>query len=308
MNFNKPKFWDIQKISFWSILLLPFSFVYLVICFVSSVFKIKKKFSIPVVCIGNIYLGGTGKTPLARRIFNIVKSMDKNPAFIKKYYKYLQDEIKILEETGKIFLCKNRQKGIITASTNRYDVAILDDGFQDLSIKSNFSILCFNSKQSYGNGFVIPSGPLREPLSAVSRADCIIINGSKNLKLEDKLKYTLGQKKLPIFYSKYKIHNIEKFKNKKIVAFAGIGNPSNFFDLLMENNLDLVKSYSFPDHYDYVQKDFDKIKKDRSMTIVTTEKDYYRISDQHKQNLDYIKVSLEIENENNFKDLIKKHL
>jgi len=308
MKFNKPKFWDNQKISFWSIFLFPLSISYLLINFVIRTFKIQKKFAIPVICVGNIYLGGTGKTPLVRKIFQIIKSSDKNPAFIKKYYKYVIDEIKMLEETGKIFPCQSRVEGIISASKNKYDVAILDDGFQDFSIKSNFSILCFNSKQSFGNGFLIPSGPLREPLSAISRADCIIINGLKNLELEDKLNRNFKQKKLPIFYSKYVIKNLENYKNKKILAFAGVGNPSNFFDLLEENNLDVRKTYSFPDHHNYTQKDLIKIKKDKSMTLVTTEKDYYRMSKEEKKDFEYIEVSLEIENENNFKDLLKHYL
>ena len=309
MKFKKPKFWDSHKISFWSILLIPVSVIYLIINFIIKIFKTQKKFVKPIICVGNIYLGGTGKTPLARKVFNICKSLGKNPAFIKKYYNYLLDEINMLEETGKIYTCEKREEGIFSAFANEYDVAILDDGFQDFSIKSDFSILCFNSKQSLGNSFVIPSGPLREPLSAILRADCIIINGKKNLKLENKLKKNLGEKETPIFYSEYKIKNIEKLYNKEIIAFAGIGNPSNFFDLLKENNLNVNKSYSFPDHHDYSEEDFDKIKrKDPSTIIVTTEKDYYRINDKQKKFFDYVKVNLEIDNEVKFKNLIKQYL
>ena len=90
MKFNKPKFWDYKKLSIWSILLFPFSIIYF---FLSNINKIKvsKKFNIPVICVGNIYLGGTGKTPLVKEIFKIFKSFGKNPAFVKKYYDYLED-------------------------------------------------------------------------------------------------------------------------------------------------------------------------------------------------------------------------
>jgi tetraacyldisaccharide 4'-kinase len=292
MKFKKPKFWDNQKISFWSILLFPLSAIYLIINFIIKIIKIQKKFPIPVICVGNIYLGGTGKTPLVRKIFNISKSLGKNPAFVKKNYNYLFDEINMLKMTGKIYT----------------HVVILDDGFQDFSIKSNFSILCFNSIQSVGNSFVIPSGPLREPLRSISRADCIVINGEKNLELENKLNKNSNKKKLPIFYSKYVIKNIEKLKNKEILAFAGIGNPSNFFNLLKENKLNVKKTYSFADHHDYSQNDFDKIENNTSAIIVTTEKDYYRIRDNQKQNIYCVKVELEIENEDKLKDLIKQYL
>jgi tetraacyldisaccharide 4'-kinase len=308
MKFKKPKFWDNQKISFWSILLFPLSAIYLIINFIIKIIKTQKKFPIPVICVGNIYLGGTGKTPLVRKIFNISKSLGKNPAFVKKSYNYLFDEINMLKMTGNIYTHKKREQSIFSAFTDKHNVVILDDGFQDFSIKPNFSILCFNSIQSVGNSFVIPSGPLREPLRSISRADCIVINGEKNLELENKLNNNSNKKKLPIFYSKYVIKNIEKLKNKEIVAFAGIGNPSNFFNLLKENKLNIKKTYSFADHHDYSQNDFDKIENNTSAIIVTTEKDYYRIRDNQKQNIHCVKVELEIENEDKLKDLIKQYL
>ena len=308
MKFKKPKFWDNQKISFWSILLFPLSAIYLIINFIIKVIKTQKKFPIPVICVGNIYLGGTGKTPLVRKIFNISKSLGKNPAFVKKSYNYLFDEINMLKMTGNIYTHKKREQSIFSAFTDKHNVVILDDGFQDFSIKPNFSILCFNSIQSVGNSFVIPSGPLREPLWSISRADCIVINGEKNLELENKLNNNSNKKKLPIFYSKYVIKNIEKLKNKEILAFAGIGNPSNFFNLLKENKLNVKKTYSFADHHDYSQNDFDKIENNTSAIIVTTEKDYYRIRDNQKQNIYCVKVELEIENEDKLKDLIKQYL
>ena len=125
-------------------------------------------------------------------------------------------------------LLKTIDNSIVLSIQKNHDVAILDDGFQDFTIKPDFSIVCFNSKQMIGNGFLIPSGPLREKLSAISRADCVIINGNKNQELEKKIFENVNEKKLHIFYSKYKIKNIEKFKNKELIAFAGIGNPSNF--------------------------------------------------------------------------------
>ena len=80
------------------------------------------------------------------------------------------------------------------------------------------------------------------------------------------------------------MRNLENLQNKEITAFAGIGNPSNFFDLLKENNLNISKTYSFPDHHNYSKKDLDKIIGDNSAKIVTTEKDYYRMDDEQKKN------------------------
>ena len=311
MRIKKPKFWDNKKKTFISYLLLPLSFLYQVFFWINKIlnnFRNNKKLKIPVICVGNIYLGGTGKTPLVREIHSIVKSFGKNPAFIKKHYDYLSDEINMLEKTGKTYTNHNRSSGIFLSAADNYDVAILDDGFQDFTISPNLSILCFNSKQMIGNGQVIPSGPLRESLSAIQRADCIIINGDKNSDFEEKISKFKKNKKLHIFYSKYKIKNIEKFKNKKITAFAGIGNPNNFFDLLKLNNLNVNKTYSFPDHYNYSTKDFEILNKEKSNILLTTEKDYYRINNDQRKICDFIEVDLEIENQELFKNIIKSSL
>ena len=306
MNFKKPKFWDYKKRNFISNLLLPLSLIYRLIFWVFKIttrIKIHKKSPIPVICVGNIYLGGTGKTPLVIEIHKILKSLDKNPAFIKKYYNYLSDEINMLTKTGKVYTNKKRYNGILLSAANKHDVAILDDGFQDFSIKPNFSILCFNSKQMIGNGQLIPSGPLRESMNAIKRADCVIINGDKNSYLEEKILSI--KKNIHIFYSNYKIKNVEKYQGKKIIAFAGIGNPVNFFELLKENKLNVIKTYIFPDHHNYSNNDFEIVTKETSNLLVTTEKDFSRMNDEQKGKCDMVEVSLDIENKQKFIELIK---
>ncbi len=309
MNLKKPKFWDKSKFSVWVILLFPISILYLIILFL---FKLRtpKKFEIPIICVGNIYIGGTGKTPLAKEVFQITKSLGKNPAFVKKYYYYLQDEVNMLKKIGKTFFSNKRKESIETLIKRGHDLAILDDGFQDLSINKNFNIVCFNQKQWIGNGFVIPAGPLRERLSALKRADCILINGNKDTKIENQI--YKENKNTKIFYSKYKAEDIERFKEKKICAFAGIGNPSNFFELLKENNLSLVNTYSYPDHHDYSYIEIENmIKKSNDCILVTTEKDYYRLalsSILKSFNIEYLKIRLEIEDKDNFIKLIKEKI
>ena len=112
MNFKKPKFWDFPGLSIWSILLYPLSLLFLFASSILRILKVEKKFPIPIICIGNIYIGGTGKTPLAKEIFQITKSLGKNPAFIKKYYSYLDDEIDMLQKTGKTVFLNKRKDSI----------------------------------------------------------------------------------------------------------------------------------------------------------------------------------------------------
>ena len=308
MIFKKPKFWDYKKISIWVIILLPLTIVYQLIYKVIKFVKSPKQFPIPIICVGNIYLGGTGKTPLSREIFDISKSLNKDPAFIKKPYAFLDDEIKMLEKNGKVYTSKNRATSISLSINNNHNLAILDDGFQDFSIKPDLSILCFNSKQLIGNGFVIPSGPLRENLSSIIRAECVVINGEKNFDFENKIKKI--NKELKVFYSKYKIKNLEKLKNKKFIAFAGIGNPQNFFDLLKENNLNIIKEIPFPDHHYFSEDDYNFLLKENKQdtSLLTTEKDYLRLNETMKKNFDYIEVELKIENKDRFVEFIKSKI
>ena len=310
MNLKKPKFWDYPELSIWSIILYPLSLIFLFISSIIRNLKIKKKFPIPIICVGNIYVGGTGKTPLAKEIFKITKSLGKNPAFIKKYYNYLDDEINMLQKTGKTFFLNKRKASIEALIKNGYNLAILDDGFQDISIYKNFNIACFNQKQWVGNNFLIPAGPLREKISALNRADCIIINGKKDAKIENQI-FSVN-KNSKIFYSKYNALDIHRFKEKKICAFAGIGNPSNFFELLKENNLNLVNTFSYSDHHNYSYTDIEYMaKKFNDCILLTTEKDYCRITqDSILKNfrIEYLKINLEIENKDDFIKLIKDKL
>ena len=304
----KPKFWDSSKFSIWSIILFPFSLLYLLFFQLNKI-KSPTKYEVPIICIGNIYLGGTGKTPMAIEIYRIFKSFGKNPAFVKKYHNHLEDEIKMLSEKGRIFVSKNRNQAITNLINNKNDIAILDDGFQDFTVEKNFSIVCFNEKQWLGNRMLIPSGPLREKLSSINRADCIIINGRKNDKLEEEI-YKFN-KKIKIFYTKYKPLNIEEFINRKIIAFAGIGNPLNFFNLLEENNLILSKKLNFPDHYNYSSKDLNKLAnyaRESNSILLTTEKDYLRIKKDYKKNIKHLKIEIEVHDKDKFINFIKNSI
>ena len=298
---SKPSFWNDRK-SIFPILLFPITF--LVLCFLVIKRKIVKsrEFNTPIICVGNIYLGGTGKTPLAIEIVKSLIENKKKPALVKKYYKnQLDEQNQIRSSLDCMILNKSRIKAIEEAENKKFDLIVLDDGYQDLSFKKDMNIICFSSNQSIGNGFVIPSGPLRENLNTLKKADVALINGEKNLFLEEKIKKISD--KIEIFYSKYSLLNLEKFRNKKLVAFAGIGNPENFFELLKKNNLNLQKCFKFPDHYHFSKKELKKILdygEKNGFEIVTTEKDYLRIKNYGFSNINCIKIKLNIEQKNKF--------
>ena len=307
MNFFKPKFWDKNKISFFSVLLFPVSLLIKVLSLFKRVLIKTNQSSIPIICVGNIYLGGTGKTPLCIEIFLILKNLNMNPVFVRKKYDSFQDEADLQKQVGPVYQNKKRTDAVKEALQNKADVAILDDGFQDFSINKNLSIVCFNEKKWIGNGLVIPSGPLRESLSALKRASCVVINGKKNMDIENKI--FNENKEAKIFYTQYKPQNINEFKNNKIIAFAGIGNPENFFDLLKGNKLNIVETIKFPDHHQYSKKELknllSKIKENNTI-LLTTEKDYFRIFESYRKNIKFLKVKVEIDNKTQFMEEIKK--
>ena len=286
MNFLKPKFWDKKQVSFISILLFPISLIIKLANTFKPYFIRTNQYSIAVICVGNIYLGGTGKTPLCIEIFSILKNLNMNPAFIRKKYDSFQDEVNLQKKIGPIYQDLKRAKAINEAIKNKVNAVILDDGFQDFSVKKNLSIVCFNEKQWIGNGLTIPSGPLRENLSSIERAHCAFINGKKNTDNEKEI--LKKNKEIKIFYMKYKPQNIEKLKNKNVIAFAGIGNPENFFDLLKDYNIKVIEKINFPDHHKYSDQELrdlnNKIKENDNI-LLTTEKDYLRIDENFKENI-----------------------
>ena len=307
MNLLKPKFWDKNKVSFFSILLFPLAVIIKILSSFRRFLTKKNRFAIPVICVGNIYLGGTGKTPLCIEIFSILESLKMNPAFIRKKYDSFQDEVDLLKQKGATYQSQKRIYAIENAIKNNVNICILDDGFQDFSIIKNLSIVCFNEKQWIGNGLTIPSGPLRENLSALKEADCVMINGKKNKDIENKI--FSENEKIKIFYINYQPQNINEFQNKNIIAFAGIGNPENFFDLLKNNNLNIIDTIKFPDHHKYSEKELENLLgkiKENNTILLTTEKDYLRIPKNFNKKIKFLKIKVEIENKNQFIENIKK--
>ena len=306
MMLIKPKFWD-KKIGIISIILYPLSLIYLIIIYIKKKITKVHKFKIPIICVGNIYVGGTGKTPLSILLANEIQKLGKETVILRKYYDSHNDEYELIKNNfNNLIINKKRIDGILKAERANYDIVILDDGLQEYKIKKNLNIVCFNEKQLVGNGLVMPAGPLRENLNNLKSSDVVIINGNKNKSFEEKILNI--NNKLKIFYSNYKTQNIEKFKNKKLFAIAGIGNPENFFQLIEDNDLSIKKKFIFPDHHKYSKNEImnivDEAKK-QNCQIITTEKDYYKIK-KFDIKIEYIKISLNIENKDILINKIKK--
>ncbi len=307
MKVKRPIFWD--SLNFKSLLLSPFSLITLIFNFFKSL-SLKKYFKIKTICVGNIYLGGTGKTPLVLKINDMLKYKFKT-VFIKKKYIDQIDEQNILSKYGNLICLNFRDIALRIAEKKNYQLAILDDGLQDKSLNYDISIACFNSSELVGNGLVLPAGPLRERITNIFNYDVAFLNGEKNNKTFEKTLKRLNPN-LKIFRAKYTPSNLESFKIKNnFLVFSGIGNPLEFQQTLKKYNFKIKKIMTFPDHYKYKNSDINNIKniaKSNKLKIITTEKDYNRLSNIQKKNIQFLKIRLKIEKEREFRNFLLKKL
>ena len=302
MKLKKPRFWDYKKPNFISYLLLPFTFPLIVNNFFLKLKKNNTNNSkIKKICIGNIYLGGTAKTPLTIKIYQILNGLKFKTATIKKFYTDHIDEQKMLTEKTKLYCLKDRNMALDKAIKDNNDVVIFDDGLQDKSINYDLEFVCFNNIKCIGNGLLIPAGPLREKINSIKKYDAIFINGNEVDNSDFKSLIKKYSKDIKIFESTYSPVNIEKFDiNERYLVFSGIGNPESFKEILMKNKFNIIKEIIFPDHYNYTQDDIDEIKtqaKKLNATIITTEKDYTKINSSNYDDIKFLQIDLKIKNE-----------
>ena len=307
MKINRPLFWDHKNLI--SFLLYPLTIITFLINIIKKI-ATKRSFNIKSICVGNLYVGGTGKTPLAIKINSILKKKYKT-VFIKKKYPNQIDEQNILKSYGNLICRKLRDDALKIASKSKYDVAILDDGLQDKTLNYNITIACFNSSDGIGNSFLIPSGPLRENVSEIINYDAVFLNGEKSNKNFLKYLKTINNS-IKIFEAKYIPTNLRSFNlNKKFLFFCGLGNPLEFERTLKKYKFKIEEKFIFPDHYSFSKTDIFSIKKlaeRKKLSIITTEKDYLRLNKKNRKNIKFLKVDLNIKNLKNFSKFLFERL
>ncbi len=309
MKIIKPKFWDKDYLNFMSIILYPFTYI-LDLKKLFTFFRKPKKFNkVKTICVGNIYLGGTGKTPLADFLSKNLNKKFKT-AIIKKNYKSHLDEKIFLERNSRVFFEKDREFALIKSIKENFEIVIFDDGLQDTKIKYDLSIVCFNSCALAGNQLRLPAGPLREKLLSLRKYDAVFITGKlKNKKFLKQIKNI--NPKIPIFNGEYISSNFHRFKKFDYLVFSGIGNPSSFENTLKKYNIKFKSNLIYPDHYNYSKLDIEKIKKIakiKKLKILTTEKDFNRIPQKLRKNINYLKINLKINKLFEFNKFLTRNL
>ncbi len=287
-----PKWFLKRSLLSWS--LLPLSLMYLIGS--KTVFNLRKKHEYvskrQVICFGNILSGGVGKTPIVRQV---AKFFDA-PVVMRGYKKSKEtgdigDEAKMLSNDGILVHVGNRKSNLILLNKQKSkSPIIMDDGFQNSSIKKDVSVLVFDEGIGFGNGFLLPAGPLRETKSAIERADAIIVIKRKNVAPGFALPTNI-----PVFNA-YNKEICPYDEDVDVIAFAGIGYPEKFFDNVPAH---IVEKISFPDHYQYTDSDiknlFEKAA-EKNAKLLTTEKDWVRLPDWAKKDIRFSALQTDIEN------------
>lgn len=303
MKLKKPDFWDLKYSNIYSIILSPIS----ILTNILSKISFKKKYhsnKILTICVGNIYLGGTGKTSLSIKIYDLLKRKGLKVCFIKKFYSNQEDERNLLSKKGFLISKKSRKESLLEAIDRKFKIAIFDDGLQDKTIEYDKKIVCFNNKSWIGNGKTIPSGPLREDVNSIKKYDYVFLNGNlENLKIIKKFIKKISSK-LKINVGEYVPTNINEYKkNKKYIVFSGIGNHSTFISMLKKHNIKIKKDFEYPDHYTYSKNDIRQLinlSKKLNCQLLTTEKDIERLKNKTNYKFQVVKINLKIQNEKKF--------
>ncbi len=314
MNLHKPKFWDFKKPNFLAYLLLPLSLLIKANIFFSKLYPKKKFKKIKTICIGNIYLGGTGKTPTTLKLYQLLKNINYSVVNGKKYYFRQEDEYVLLKNKSKVISLRNRDEIIKHAIEKNYEVIIFDDGLQEKKLDYDLKFVCFDSEKWIGNGLLIPAGPLREEINSLRKYDGVFLKVTNRSVDLNKIKLAIKNinPKIEVFDTYVKIKNIERFSiSNKYLIFSGIGNSTSFKEILENNNFIISEEKIFTDHYDYKIQDIQKIleiAKYKDLKILTTEKDYIKIPHDLKSKINFIEIDLEIPKKDKLIKFIKSKI
>jgi tetraacyldisaccharide 4'-kinase len=254
---------------------------------------------IPVICVGNLTAGGSGKTPIAIAIAEALRAQGRKPFFLTRGYggrehgpalatrahsaAVMGDEALVLARHAQTVVSRDRVAGARLAVAKGADAIVMDDGHQNFGLYKSLSLIVVDAASGFGNGFQIPAGPLREPVEqGLARADAVILVGNGNPDLAGFLK--------PVLRARLAADG-EGFAGKSVFAFAGIGRPEKLIDSLVESGALLTGSCFFADHHRYSE---DEITELRAVAgdaqLVTTEKDFVRMTVPQREGIQMLKV------------------
>lgn len=313
-----PDYW--QTNSLISKILAPISFVYGFLTQLRLKLHKSPKAEVPVICVGNITAGGTGKTPVSLAIAKMLINDVYHPFFVTRGYggkiknvmvnnkkhsaQEVGDEPLLLSAQVPTVVNPDRYEGAKLAIKEGADLIIMDDGFQNPSLKKDLSFLVFDGNYGIGNGKIIPSGPLRETFeNGTKRADALIIMG------EDK-HHLAKRTKLPTFFAHLETAQTA-LEVRNVIAFAGIGHPQKFYNTLKEQGFKVIKTFDFPDHHFYNKKELENILAEAqklNAEVYTTSKDFVKIPHSLQNDIKVLEVAVVWEKPEKLLEFIKNRI
>jgi len=327
---NSPKFWYrndwLSKVL--ALIIYPLSIIWIIISFIKK--KVSKTYRsrLKIICVGNLNIGGTGKTPFAIYTYKILKELGFNPVFLTRgyggkekgpvkvesthQYKDVGDEALLLNNIGPTIVSRDRSLGakFIENHKYNYDVILMDDGLQNYQLEKNIKFLLVDKNLKFGNKLCVPAGPLREPINQrLKEIDSIILTGNNT-------DQDIGLRKvsdyISVFNSSIKIMQSSNIKGNKFLAFCGLANPDKFYETLEKGGYKVFLTKSFPDHHQYTEEEINHLilkAKNKNLTLITTAKDYVKIIDKKNEiQVLSIESSFNAKDELRFKAFLKEKL
>lgn len=329
MKFKTPKFWyrEDHKAGLIETLLSPLSYLYQMLSTAHQNSKTPHKVDIPVICIGNINAGGTGKTPTALAVMDVIQSSKfaKSPHFLTRGYGATLegplladptrhdyhdsgDEALLLAQKAPTIVSRDRVAGAKLAIEIGADLIIMDDGLQNAALQKDLKLVVINGAMGFGNGKTLPAGPLRQSLSdGLNNADGFVIIGEDLRNVAASLPPAT-----PLIRADLKQRGQNALSKNAYLAFAGLGYPQKFFDFAAQDcSLEIVEAITFPDHYPYTKSDLLDLKEKADhmgAKLLTTEKDALRLPPIDNIEVHTLPVSLNFEDETPLVELLKTAL
>jgi tetraacyldisaccharide 4'-kinase len=262
-----------------------------------------------IVCVGNLTAGGTGKTPVAIAIATELRARGSNVWCLSRGFgghvkgpvvvevgrhtaAETGDEPLLLARAAPTVVSRDRRAGALLAEQRGAEIIVMDDGHQNFDLAKDLSLVVMDGRAPFGNGRMLPAGPLREPADqGLARADAVVLVGQATTKVLDVEK--------PVLRATIAPRAQRDYRGMRVIAFAGIGQPNRFFDTLQGLGAILVETRIFGDHHDFRQREIAELKsaaRSSEATLVTTEKDFVRLTGEQQQGVEVVPVRAVFEN------------
>jgi tetraacyldisaccharide 4'-kinase len=284
-----PEFWSRHSLA--AVALAPVGWIYGAVTDWKRTHASPHRARAKVICVGNLTAGGSGKTPVVEAIVRNLQARGLRVMILSRGYggrlagpvlvnrdthsaADVGDEPLLLSTTAPVIVAHDRGQGAILADAEGAEIIVMDDGYQNFTLAKDVSILVVDAEQGFGNGRIIPAGPLREAVAGgLARADAVVLLGTGAPALPGYSGPVLRASLVP--------RGDEVLAGRKVIAFAGIGRPEKFFGTLRALNAELVEVHAFADHHMFNIGEITRLKaaaKEKNAVLITTEKDYVRLT------------------------------